>query len=169
MQDDWAPFTDRTQFELADLLYTRIQMSNGNINKLLDIFTACLNQHGDQPPFSNSAELHCVIDGLQVGEARWESFGVKYCGDRTENPAPWMDDVYDVWMRDPESVITQLLGNADFKNLLDLVPYREYESATNSRRWQDFLSSDWAWEEAVSKWSVMHITNTEFAIGFHCA
>ena len=78
---------------------------------------------------------------------------MKYCGDWTENPTPWIDNVYDVWMCDAESVITQILGNMDFKGLMYLVPYREYKLATDSRRWQDFMSSNWAWEEVVSELS----------------
>lgn len=125
-------------------------MSAGNVNKLLDIFSAYLQKHADQPPFSTSADLYNTIDSAHVGDIAWECFGVKYCGDRMENPSPWMDDVYDVWMRDPETAITQIIGDADFKDAMDFVPYREYDTATNSRRWQDFMSGDWAWEEAVS-------------------
>ncbi|KAF8552429.1 hypothetical protein OG21DRAFT_1477771 [Imleria badia] len=146
--DDWRPFNDCAEFELADLLYTRIQMSAGNINQLLDIFAACLHKHGGQSPFSGCAELYNAIDSLQVGDIGWESFGVAYSGDRTDCPAPWMDNVYDVWMRDPETAITEIVGDAQFQNLLDLAPYREYDSATNTRRWQDFMSGDWAWDEA---------------------
>jgi Plavaka transposase len=138
------------EFELADLLYTQMQMSSSNVNKLLDIFLAYLHKHGDRPPFSSCAKLYNVIDSMQVGDIAWDCFGVKYTGDRTENPAPWMDDVYDVWMHDPECAIMQIIGNTDFKGVMDYVPYREYDTATDTRRWQDFMSGDWAWEEAVS-------------------
>ena len=148
--DDWFPFNDHAEFELTDLLYTQIQISNSNLNKLLDIFTAYLYKHGDRPPFSNCAELHSVIDSLQVGEAGWELFGVKFSGDHMENPASWMDDIYNVWMCNSKSAITQILSSADFNNLMHFIPYREYDTATNSHCWQDFMSGDWAWDEVVS-------------------
>ena len=66
-----------------------------------------------------------------------------------------MDDVYDVWMRDPEAAITEIVGDTHFRNLLDLVPYREYDSGTDTRRWQDFMSGDWAWDEAVSSGQIL--------------
>lgn len=125
-------------------------MSAANVNKLLDIFSAFLQKHDDQPPFASCAELYNLINSTQVGDITWESFGVKYNGDQTDNPSPWMDDVYDVWMQDPEHAITDILGNADFTKLMDLMPYREYDTATDARRWQDFMSGDWAWDEAVS-------------------
>jgi hypothetical protein len=34
--DDWTPFRSQMEFEMAELLYTRIQMSASNINKLMD-------------------------------------------------------------------------------------------------------------------------------------
>ena len=86
---------------------------------------------------------------MQVGDIGWESFGVVYSGDRTDCPAPWMDDVYDVWMRDPEAVIAEIVGDGHFQKLMDFIPYREYDSATNTHRWRDFMSGDWAWDEAV--------------------
>lgn len=150
VSNDWSPFEDRAQFELADLLYTQIQMSAHNVDNLLEIFSAYLHKHGDQPPFGSCDDLYNTIDRIQVGNIAWNSFGVKFCGDRTENPLPWMDDVYDVWMREPESAITHIIGDADFKNTMDYVPYREYDTATDARRWQNFMSGDWAWEEAVS-------------------
>ncbi|KAF8549271.1 hypothetical protein OG21DRAFT_1421617, partial [Imleria badia] len=107
--DDWTPFNNRSEFELADLLYMHVQMSGGNINKLMDIFTAYLHKYNGQPPFSSHAELYGIIDSLQVGNIGWESFGVKYSSDRINCPAPWMDNIYNIWMRDPEIAITQIL------------------------------------------------------------
>ncbi|KAF8424793.1 hypothetical protein L210DRAFT_3615092 [Boletus edulis BED1] len=146
--DDWSPFGNRAEFELADLLYTQIQMSATHVNKLLDIFTAYMHLNGGQPPFSNCSDLYDLIDRTRVGDIAWENFGVKYSGERPDHPLPWMDDVYDVWMRDPESVIGQIIDNPGFTRLMDLTPFREFETASNDRRWQDFMSGDWAWEEA---------------------
>ena len=149
MSDDWGPFRDHCKFELTDLLYTQIQMSASNVTKLLHIFTVYLQKHGERPPFTSCEELYSIIDDVEVGDISWECFGIKYSGDRPDPLAPWMDDVYDVWMRDPETAISQIIGNADFENLMDFVPYREYDTETNTWCWQDFMSSDWAWEEAV--------------------
>ncbi|KAN0080179.1 hypothetical protein V8E55_009745 [Tylopilus felleus] len=161
--DDWGPFRDHCEFELADLLYTQIQMSASNVTKLLYIFTVYLQKHGERPPFTSCEELYSVIDDVEVGDISWECFGVKYSGDQPDPPAPWMDDVYDVWMRDPETAISQIIGNTDFENLMDFVPYWEYNTETNTQCWRDFMSSDWAWEEVVR----LYKTTVSVATGQH--
>jgi hypothetical protein len=99
--------------------------------------------------WSFHAELYNIIDSVQVGDIGWECFGVKYSGNRLDHLVPWMQDVYDIWMSDPDSAISQIIGSADYTNLMDFVPYREYDAATNTCHWKDFMSGDWAWEEAV--------------------
>ncbi|KAG1809452.1 hypothetical protein EV424DRAFT_1543028 [Suillus variegatus] len=37
LPDDWSPFCNRTEFETAEFLYSRTQMSTPNINTLLDL------------------------------------------------------------------------------------------------------------------------------------
>ena len=106
-------------------------MSGSNVNKLLNIFAAYLHKHGGRPPFSSCAELYDIIDSVQVGNIGWECFGVKYSGDQSDHPVPWMQDVYDVWMHDPDSAVLQIIGSTDYTNLMDFVPYREYDTETN--------------------------------------
>ena len=80
--DYWTPFNDHSEFELTDLLYIHVQMLGGNINKLLDIFATYLRKYDGQPTYSSCAELDSVIDSLQVGAIGWESFGIRYSGER---------------------------------------------------------------------------------------
>lgn len=168
--DDWSPYNDRSEFELADLLYTQIQLSGHHVNKLFDIFTAYLHKYDGVPPFSSCTELYNIIDNTKVGDISWENFGVKYSGERPDVPVPWMDDIYDVWMRDPETAVAQIISNPDFACLMDLVPYREYETATNARCWQNFMSGDWAWDEAVSSSiSFMYDWVAKVFLGHYCS
>ena len=141
-------------------------MSASNINKLLDIFTAYLQKHDDHPPFSSCKELYNVIDNVQVGNISWECFGVKYSGNRPDPPVPWMDDIYNVWMCDSDSAISQIIGNADFDNLLDFVPFREYDTETNTWCWQNFMLGDWAWEEAVQLF-IHSMQSGNWRLGLH--
>ena len=66
-----------------------------------------------------------------------------------EPEAPWMSDVYDVWYRDLRQVVHNLLGRTDIKDEMDFVPYREFDATNDQRHWEDFMSGDWAWDEAV--------------------
>jgi len=42
-----------------------------------------------------------------------------------------------------------MLASSEFADEMDYVPYQEYDASNDQRRWQDFMSGDWAWEQAV--------------------
>ncbi|KAI6146976.1 hypothetical protein EDD17DRAFT_1767457 [Pisolithus thermaeus] len=138
--NDWNPYRNRLEFELADFLFTHAEMSAKKIDMLLEIWAALLLESGGQPLFMNHADLYGVIDSTRVGNVRWENFTIQYAGEeRNNDPAPWMSDVYDVWFRDPREVIHNILANSRFTDELDYVPYREYDASNDQRRWQDFM------------------------------
>ncbi|KAI6115218.1 hypothetical protein EDD16DRAFT_1799844 [Pisolithus croceorrhizus] len=147
--DDWSPYSSRLEFELADFLFTRSQMSAANINELLNLWNASLLSTGGQPIFRDSGEMYKTIDSTPLGDVQWEKFSTSYTGERpTENVPPWMNDTYDIWFRSPKEVIRNMLSRPDFSDAIDYRPFREYESATDSRQWEDFMSGDWAWKQA---------------------
>ncbi|KAI5999622.1 hypothetical protein EDD15DRAFT_2160596 [Pisolithus albus] len=147
--DDWTPYHNRLEFELADFLFTHAEMPAKKIDTLLDIWAASLLELGGRPLFTNHADLYSVIDNTRVGSVKWDNFTIRYTGEeRGNSPAPWMSDSHDVWYRDPREVIHNILANSGFTSELDYVPYREYEASNDERRWEDFMSGDWAWEQA---------------------
>ncbi|KAI6135448.1 hypothetical protein EDD17DRAFT_1487353, partial [Pisolithus thermaeus] len=147
--DDWSPYSSRLEFELADFLFTRSQMLAANINELLNLWNASLLSTGGQPIFRDSGEMYKTIDSTPLGDVQWEKFSTSYTGERpTENVPPWMNDTYDIWFRSPKEVIRNMLSRPDFSDAINYRPFREYESATDSRQWEDFMSGDWAWKQA---------------------
>ncbi|KAJ7465852.1 hypothetical protein B0H11DRAFT_1922130 [Mycena galericulata] len=117
--DDFAPYADRADFELADLLYRRVQMSAGNIDELMQNWAS--RAGASDPPFVNHRDLYNTIDATEVGHVPWESFNVSWngacpAGDET----PWKKQEYMVY------------GGDDRDN-------REY---------MDFMSGNWAWRQA---------------------
>ncbi|TDL13740.1 hypothetical protein BD410DRAFT_817270 [Rickenella mellea] len=58
-----------------------------------------------------------------------------------------MEDEHVVWFRDPHNVIKNMLSNPDFHLEFDYAPFRE-EDANGQRRWGNFMSGDWAWNQA---------------------
>ena len=56
-----------------------------------------------------------------------------------------------VWFQDPRKVAHNMLANPDFAHEMDYQPFREYDSKTSTRRWQDFMLGDWSWCQAVSR------------------
>ncbi|KAG1844111.1 hypothetical protein C8R48DRAFT_750903 [Suillus tomentosus] len=145
--DDWTPFRNRLEFETAEFLYTQNQMPAGQIDRLLDIWASTLTNHNDKPPFADHRDLYNVIDSSPFGDVKWQSFTIAYDGERLENK-PWMDDTYEVWFRNPREVVHNMLANPSYTNDIDYHPYREYSTEGDKRQWKDFMSGDWAWDQA---------------------
>ncbi|KAI5983739.1 hypothetical protein F5J12DRAFT_907985 [Pisolithus orientalis] len=157
--NDWSPYSSHLEFELADFLFTHSQMSAANINKLLDLWNATLLGTGSQPVFKDSTEMYKTFDRTILGDVQWENFCISYTGKQpTDNVPSWMNAVYDIWFWDPKDVICNMLSQPDFLRDMDYRPFREYESMTDKRQWEDFMSGDWVWTQAdiISHDSTMH-------------
>jgi hypothetical protein len=125
-------------------------MSAGDINCLLTIWAASLAVHNDKPPFANTAHMYNTIDSTPLGDIPWESFSLQYNGIQPEDDIPsWMEADYDVWFRDPRTLVHNILSNPDFKSDFDLAPLQE-RTADGTHRFCDFMSGNWAWKQAVS-------------------
>jgi hypothetical protein len=147
--DNWTPFDTRVEFETADFIYRRNQMSARDINILLDLWAASLFMHGDQPPFADHTDLYNTIDAIPHGDVRWENFTTCYNGEKPDGEVPpWMETEYEVWFRDPRTIVQNMLANPDFSGEMDYSPFREFRDH-GERHFQDFMSGDWAWQQAV--------------------
>jgi Plavaka transposase len=147
---DWKPFDSRLQFELADFIFRRNQMSAGDINFILGLWAASLAVHNDKPPFSNAKDLYNTIDSTPLGDVPWQTFSLQHNGTKPTSDVPsWMQAEYDVWFRDPKALVQNMLSNPDFKSDFDYAPFQEY-TADGTHRFRDFMSGNWAWQQAVS-------------------
>ncbi|KAI9441589.1 hypothetical protein H4582DRAFT_2110402 [Lactarius indigo] len=149
--DDWTPYRNRVEFELAEFLYRKVQMSGNDINVLSQLWRASLINHGVPPDdinlFDSRDSLYATIDATPFGDAVWQGFSLSYSGRRPDNTPEWMTKTYNVWHRDARQLLHNMLANSDFDNEFDYVPFREFD-AQKRRRWRDFMSGDWAWREA---------------------
>lgn len=152
--EDWGPFESKTRFELAEFLYARSQMSEGNIDELLRIWNE--SEFGSSP-FASHKELFEVIDSMDVGDVPWQTFCVQYHDeddedlgvDNEDSDRPqWMLDQHEVFFRDPRLVIHKLLSNPDFCDEMDFSPYREYDE-NGKREYHNLMGGNWAWQQAV--------------------
>jgi Plavaka transposase len=148
---DWSPFKSRIHYETAELIYQGIQISAPKINNLLDLWAASLLKLGGEPLFTSHRDLYKTIDEAKSGDVPWKSFNLKYQGPIPDNSVPpsWMTDQFEVWYRDPHEVVKNMLANTDFVGEMDTTPFREYDG-NGERRYHDFMSGDWAWQQAVS-------------------
>lgn len=144
----WVPFHSNDEFELADLLFRRAEMSKSNINDLLHVLKTRATREGGTVPFKNCDNLHSAIDSITEGEVPWNSFSVQYNGPRPEMNVPqWMDEKYQVYYRNPHEVVKSMLMNKAFDGNFDYTPYRQYENG--QRVWRDFMSGNFGWKQAV--------------------
>lgn len=100
--------------------------------------------------YRNHKDLYKRIDAIREGDVKWECFSLKYTPTvHDEGPAPWMEATYDVWYRCPRETIHNILANPELADKMDCRPYREYNTQSDERRFQDFMGGDWAWDQAV--------------------
>jgi hypothetical protein len=147
--DDWDPFEDEVQFLTADFLYRQEEMSAGNINLLLDLWALNMAKHDDVGPFSSCEHMYSVIDNIKHGDVPWKSFTTSYAGELVPNAPSWQLQDYEVWFRDPDVVVQNMLDNPDFHGHFDYIPYVDLDKDGN-RRWNEFMSGNFSWRHAVS-------------------
>jgi hypothetical protein len=146
--DDFSPYENGAHFKLAELLYCHVQMPKSHINNLMQIWACQLDDPDADPPFANADDLYATIDATKLDDVAWESFTVSYNGEITDDDAPWKHTSFDVWFHDPLKVLKNQLSNRDFANKMDLAP-KKVTDKEGKRRYQDFMSGQWAWRQAV--------------------
>jgi Plavaka transposase len=146
--NDWTPFNSRIEFETADLLFRRSEMSNNNVDTLLDLWAADALCTGRTPPFANHKDLHNVLDSITLGDAPWQSFEVSHNAQLPPTDVPmWMTEKFSVFHRDPLVVVKNILANPEFNGHFDYTPYRQF--VNEKRRWTNLMSGNWCWKQAV--------------------
>ena len=145
-QPSWFPFKSQVQFEVADFLFKKVEMSQADVDTLMRLWAATSSD--GHAPFLNHGDMLATIDAIQLRDIPWQNFSAKYSGDVPPvNPPDWMLKEYTAYFRDPLCIIRSMISNPDFKGQFDYTPYREFEDGT--RRWTDIMSGDWAWKQAV--------------------
>ncbi|OBZ71952.1 hypothetical protein A0H81_08076 [Grifola frondosa] len=107
-----------------------------------------MHEYADMDPEDLIRVYHDILDVL--GNMKWESFDLKYSGDLPDHDVPsWITASYEVWFRNPHTVVRNMLANPDFKDEIDYAPVQEFYGG--ERRLKDFMSGDWAWKQAVGQ------------------
>ncbi|KAJ7917317.1 hypothetical protein B0H13DRAFT_2443415 [Mycena leptocephala] len=144
--DNFTPYVNAADFDLADLLYRRAQMSAGHIDELMQNWAS--RPGAEDPPFANHRDLYDTIDATETGNVPWKSFNVSWSGARTPGEeAPWKNEEFTVYFRDPRKVLQLQVANPDFKLEMDSAPKQVFGKG-NKREYMDFMSGNWAWRQA---------------------
>jgi Plavaka transposase len=109
-----------------------------------------------------------TIDATPLGDVKWNNFSLSYNGEKPVSNTPaWMNSSYDIWFRDPLTLVQNLLSNPDFNNEFDYVPFQEHDLDGN-HRFQDFMSGNWAWKQAVRLAFICYHVSYLHILGFDC-
>ncbi len=113
----YAPFADREAFKLAELLFCKEEMSQGNTNILLDIWAHQNTSHGledDANVFTTTQELYSTIDSIQHSSTPWWSVCLQYSGLVNDDLPMWKRVKYELVVWDTHTVVTNMLQNTNF-------------------------------------------------------
>ncbi|KAI5993868.1 hypothetical protein EDD15DRAFT_2387937 [Pisolithus albus] len=142
-QDAWHPFTSEGHFELADFLFSREQMSGGNIDDLMHIWAA-LDGKG-KPPFNSHSHLYQTIDDINQ-ENTWDCLEMHHVEAKNPNAAPWKQTTYQICLRDAGKLVEKQLSNPDLKEFIDYSPHLLF-GENHQRVWSNFMTGNWAWNQ----------------------
>ena len=130
-------------------------MLAGDINIITGLWAASLSPHHDSPPFANAKAMYDTINSTPLGDIPWQSFTLDYNGPppntlepNSEN-LPWTTANYDILFHNACLLVQEMIANPNFAGGFDFTPYQEY-SADGQHCFQNFMSGDWAWKQAVS-------------------
>ncbi|KAK1233232.1 hypothetical protein PQX77_003616 [Marasmius sp. AFHP31] len=146
----WSPFESEASFRLADHLFRKTEMSKANVNELLDIWYLDVKDRfgGESAPLSNHRHLLETIDAIRNGDAAWSCYETS--GKEADAAAPDYEKTkYQVWYRDPDTVISTILSNREFAREFDPAPYIHIDS-NGTRRVSDFMSGNYAYRHATT-------------------
>jgi hypothetical protein len=149
LPNNWAPFGSRAEFNFAHYHFVEVQSSAIKIDKALDMWAASVMEFGADAPWKTSADLYKTIDAIQHGDLPWKTYRIRYQGPRPPGTPPkWMMETYKLYARDTRQVLHHQLATKDFKDKINLVPYRQF-NAKGQWIWSNLMSADWAWSQAV--------------------
>jgi hypothetical protein len=139
---------------MAELLYTKAKMSQAVTDELMTVFNSIIAKKDPdaEVPFSDVRNLLATIDAIDLGDAPWIKRMVGYNHPVTPQSPSWQRRQWEVYYRNPDQVIANILANPDFDGLIDYQPFKEF-SANGTRRYNEFMSGLFCWEQAVS-WSL---------------
>lgn len=141
-------------FDFTEYYYVQLQSSAAEISKSIDILLAnamkygCCNGEGAPNGWKAAEDMYETIDSIQSGDAPWKTYKFRYTGLKPSTPPWWMEEDYELNVRDIVVVMERQLDTPEFKDHFTPRPYQEFDPQGN-RVFSNLLSGDWAYRQAV--------------------
>jgi len=143
-------------------------MSGSHIDELLGIWAATLVAYGAELPFKSHKDLYSTIDSTPCADCPWETFKLRYNSTKPECDVPsWMTSQYDIWFRNPRTLVKNILSNLGFNNKFDCAPLQEHDTDGN-HHFQNFMSGNWCWKQVVCVVWALRLCGLRYLIGYNC-
>jgi len=145
-------------FDWAHFNFVEVQTSEHHVNRGLDLWLAVTIEAGGAAglPWKSAAELYKTIDAIQEGDVPWSTIKFKYDGPKPSTPPKWMEETYELCLRDILVLTEHQLATTDFEGKFHPAPYRQFNHKQD-RVWSDLSSGDWMWDQAVgSRMSMLY-------------
>jgi hypothetical protein len=131
----WSPFHSRLQFDFAHFHFVEEQSSARSIDKALDFWAASITNFGGDAPWKNHRELYASIDAIKISHSPWKTYSIHYQGPLPPGTPPkWMTETYQLCTRDARQILHHQLGTTDFKDKINLSPYRQFDGKVDRDR-----------------------------------
>ncbi|KAI9440158.1 hypothetical protein BJY52DRAFT_1206918 [Lactarius psammicola] len=99
-------------------------------------------------PWKSAAEMYGMIDSIPVGGVGWMTCQLSYSGPLpTGTPPRWMQETYELNVRDVLSVFEEQLASKEFDGEFEYMPYEEYDEK-GSHVYSNLMSGNWVFREA---------------------
>lgn len=150
----WHPFNRSLEYEFAHYQFVRLRSSADNVQRGLDIWKATVTEcqtdnDKHRVPWKTPKDMYETIDSISVGGVGWTTHELSYDGPQPTGVVPlWMQESYELNVRDIISVFDEQLGSKEFDGQFEYTPYEEYDQK-GSRVYSDLMSGNWAFCEAV--------------------
>jgi len=142
-------------FDWAHYHYVQLQSSKSDILEGLDLWSATVIKHEsthkctvEDVPWSSTDALYKTIDVIQASDAPWKTYKFLYTGPKPSTPPAWMEETYELNMRDALLLLEQQIATFEFDSQADYVPYQEFDTK-GDHIYSNLMSGDWASCEAV--------------------
>ncbi|KAG2119847.1 uncharacterized protein F5147DRAFT_796049 [Suillus discolor] len=137
-EDEWAPFSAREEWGLAEWLVKSLGQTRTD-----EFLKLPITRNRMQASFHNNRSFLKKVDELPHGAA-WSCKKISVQGNRTDEKGEPLHEDVELWMRNPVECIKDLIGNPLFKDQMVYTPARAYtDSAGLHRVIDDMWTADW--------------------------
>jgi len=99
-------------------------------------------------PWRNAKDLYETLNSITASGIGWKTFKFCYMGPKPPTPPQWMDEIYELNVRDVSDVLEQQISTTKFNGQFETTPYEEYDNS-GQRIFSNLMSGYWATHEAV--------------------